>query len=185
MTAWKTRALTVFRLWHLVRENAICIRHKSNLFPVDWCLCVRVCVPDCVCSCLSACGCVCVHAAQRKVRVSVGSVGAGLAHRQTNTLHYRPIYLINRATLSTAQHSAMHGYQQHPGSTEAPSPPHSVSTQTQTRAEFANTQPDFPTDCFSNAEWSPRAWVPTSRQSQWTTSNTPPCRPELTSPITS
>lgn len=33
------------------------------------------------------------------------SPGAGLAHRQTNALHYKPIYLISGATLSTAQHT--------------------------------------------------------------------------------
>lgn len=38
---------------------------------------------------------VCVYQKARKRRVSVGSSGTGLAHRQTNTLHYRPIYLIN------------------------------------------------------------------------------------------
>lgn len=78
MTAWKTGALTVFRLWHLVRENAICIRHKSNLFPADWCLCVRVCVPDCVCPCLSACGCVlvCVYMRHKEKRESLWDLSA-------------------------------------------------------------------------------------------------------------
>lgn len=53
----------------------------------------------------------------------MGPLGAGLARRQTNTLHYRPIYLINWATLSAAQHSATRDCQRHPGSLKASLPP--------------------------------------------------------------
>lgn len=50
VTVWKAQALTAFELWHLVKENAICIRHN----PV--CL---LCVCYWAWSCLSRCERVC------------------------------------------------------------------------------------------------------------------------------
>lgn len=86
VTVWKSQALTAFGLWHLVRENVICIRHNPIRLWLG-----GVCAPSRVYLCV-----------QRKTRVSVGSLGAGLARCQTNALHYGPIYLINWATLSAA-----------------------------------------------------------------------------------
>lgn len=61
VTVEKTQALTVFGRWHLVRENAICIRH--NPICLQWIgVCVRVCVPDCA----SVCVCVYVWRCSRK-----------------------------------------------------------------------------------------------------------------------
>lgn len=50
LTVGKTQALTVCGRWHLVRENAICIRHKPiclQRIGVSVCVCerVRICVP--------------------------------------------------------------------------------------------------------------------------------------------
>lgn len=101
-------------------------------------VCVCVCESDRVYLRVS------VDAADRKRRVSVGSLGAGLAHRQTNTLHYRPVYLINWATLSAAQHSAAHDCQQHPGSLEA------RLHANRPDSEFTNTKPDLPPDCLKD-----------------------------------
>lgn len=47
----------------------------------------------------------------------------GWQHRQTNALHYGPIYLINLATLSAIQASAMPNCQQLLSPLKAP-PPH-------------------------------------------------------------
>lgn len=74
----------------------------------------------------------------------MGSLGAWLAHHQTNTLHYRPIYLINWATLSAAQHSATHNCQQLPGSLKAPLPHPHKQTHTQTQNLH------LPTDCLND-----------------------------------
>lgn len=52
LTVGKTQALTVCGRWHLVRENAICIRH--NPICLQWigvCVCVFVC-GVCVCVCV-------------------------------------------------------------------------------------------------------------------------------------
>lgn len=133
-------------MWAVASCQGKCNMHqtKSNLSPVDWCVCV------CMSSRLTLIVYLCVRCVQmqqrdRKRRVSVGSLGAGLAHRQTNTLHYRPIYLINWATLSAKQHSATHDCQQHPCSIKSSPPLPSPPTPTQTNPHKASL-----TDCLND-----------------------------------
>ncbi len=80
VTVGKTQALTVFGRWHLVRENAICIRH--NPICLQW-IGVCVCVPDCVSEsdCVSVCVCVCGDAAGRQKEESL----SGIAWRWAGT----------------------------------------------------------------------------------------------------
>lgn len=166
-TAGKTRALTVCGRWHRVRENTICIRYNSIC--LQW---------FCVCTVLV---CVCVYQKARKRRVSVGSSGTGLAHRQTNTLHYRPIYLINWANLSATQHSAMHNCQQHPSSLKALLRDKQRHTKPKTPPLTYRLTDHWVSDCL--AETSPRKAFPFVWQPK--TSNIPSFRLEIMSPLTS
>lgn len=130
LTVGKTRALTVCGWWHLVRENAICIRHNPIcLQRIGVCVCSPVCVwvRLCVCVCVCRCSMKTERGESQRDRSALGW------HTQTNTLHYRPIYLINWATLSAAKHSATHDCQQ-PKSSHAHTNRPTQSLQTQSFA---------------------------------------------------
>lgn len=68
LTVGKTQALTVRGRWHLVRENAICIRHNPICLQwIDVCLCECMCALPTGVRCVFVCGaCVCVCKCSRK-----------------------------------------------------------------------------------------------------------------------
>ena len=93
----------IYCMWAVTTFGRICKMHyrQYNLSLVDWCgffLTLQlVGLITFICMCVFVCECM-----QQRERVESrgGSLGAGLALGRTNTLHYRPIYLINCATLS-------------------------------------------------------------------------------------
>ena len=85
----KHKHLLYLGRWHLVRENAICIRHNP-ICPQR----IGVCGPDCVCVSDCVCVCVCVDAAERQKEERLSGIGwcwAGTASdKHTSLQAYLP-----------------------------------------------------------------------------------------------
>lgn len=123
LTVGKTQALTVCGRWHLVRENAICIRHKP--------ICLqRIGVSAYMCSCESDGVWVCVDAAEKTERGESQWDGWALGWHTVRQTHFITGLFTWLTGLLYQLHSTLQPttVSNTPGFLKAPTPTHGAQT---------------------------------------------------------
>ena len=149
---------------------------------MDWCVHIMTVYPSpIVCVCLCRCSGKTERGESQWDRSALGWHTVRQTHFITGLFTWLTglLYQLH----STLQHTTVSNT---PTPWKLPSLPHPHK---QTHMQFANTKPGLTDWLFewvtSSPESKRRAWIPIAWPSQWMTSNTPPCRPELMSALTS